>query len=299
MDVSPAPTAATEIAIVEQELVVVRITLPSQQGHPLAARKAPVTICRFNCRMRKEEFVTRILMFTGVVAFALSLAPPASAAPPARIAIIVPGQGEGPDTYRLLAQTLEVQGYQAQVLNLAGRDLVADAHAIAATVDTARARQPGSPLSLIGHSVGGLSARYYLKALGGSNHISNYVAIGTPQYGVAPQCPGNTARDTCFQSNFLQTLNDGTDTPGPTNYYAIRGEREYSDGRLDGGQCRLAAIPGVPGLNGRFDHGAEPYNPLVWSAVSSALTGGCPGAYITDPEYALTPESTTRSSFPN
>ncbi len=211
----------------------------------------------------------------------------------------MPGQGQSPETYQLLAQALGIQGFQTRVLGLAGTDLIGDAHDIASTVDGIRGRQPGSALSLIGHSVGGLSSRYYLKVLGGTEHVDNYVAIGTPQYGVAPGCSGDIARQVCMGSKFMQTLNAGRDTPGPTRYYAIRNEREYSDGRLDGAQCRLSAIPGVPGLNGRFDHGAAPYNPLVWAAVSSSLSGGCPGAFVTDPDGTLRPESTLRSTFPN
>lgn len=61
--------------------------------------------------------------------------------------------------------------------------------------------------------------------------------------------------------------------------YAIRSEREYSDGRLDGGQRSLAAIPGVPGLDGRFDHAAAPSNihGVVIGVLNTRGMYGCPG----------------------
>ena len=50
---------------------------------------------------------------------------------------------------------------------------------LGAAVD--RAKAGGGPVSLVGHSVGGLSARYYLKALGGAPKVTHYAAIGTAQ----------------------------------------------------------------------------------------------------------------------
>jgi hypothetical protein len=41
---------------------------------------------------------------------------------------------------------------------------------------------------LVGHSLGGLSVRYYIKILGGLPHVASYTAFGTPQHGNPDGC---------------------------------------------------------------------------------------------------------------
>jgi pimeloyl-ACP methyl ester carboxylesterase len=182
---------------------------------------------------------------------------------------------------------LRAQGYEPTIVDVPGTDLVADAHAIAHTVSAVGDRR----VALIGHSVGGLSARYYLKALGGSAVVDQYIAIGTAQYGIASKCIPGTEQYSCFDSDFFRTLNEGDDTPGPTRYNAIRSDSEYSDGRLDGGQCRVQ-VAGLPGLDWGPNHALEPMNPAVLGALSEQLAGGCPGSYVASQDNSFSAEST-------
>ncbi|MGV0359555.1 lipase family alpha/beta hydrolase [Corynebacterium mastitidis] len=199
-----------------------------------------------------------------------------------RVVFILPGQGVGALPYQPLAHALRGAGFDARPLDLAGTDLRADATTLAQEIDRVRAEDPEATVSLVGHSAGGISARHYLKNLGGAEHTAAYVALGSPQYSSPSTClqPG-TARDLCPGSGFLTQLNADDDTPGPTAYYALRSAQEWADGRLDGGQCRMAPIPHpFPPLGGGFHHSLEPLQHETAGAVIAALNGTCTGEYV-------------------
>lgn len=197
--------------------------------------------------------------------------------------VVVPGQTFGSMPYQPLKFALESSGYQVQVLDTEGIDLPADAQQIAGAVSRARAADPDGDVALVGHSVGGLSSRYYLKQLGGADQVARYVAIGTPQYGNPAACEQTgSARDVCPGSDFLGALNgSGVDTPGPTKYYSIRSSKEWVDGRLTGAQCRMTPVPSVTG-SGMYDHIIEPMDPRVLGQITAALSGQCDGRWTSE-----------------
>ncbi|MEV0359615.1 alpha/beta fold hydrolase [Nocardia sp. NPDC050697] len=232
------------------------------------------------------------ILFVGLTA-ALALFGTAGAghAEPARgVVVIVPGQYLGALPYQPLAAALRADGYEPVVLDLKGIDIAADAGAIDGAVAAVAAAHPGQPITLVGHSIGALSSRYYLRELGGIGTVARYVAIGAPQYGSPGACGQPAAPEACPGTPFMEQLNAGDDTPGATTYYAIRSEREWSDGRLDGGQCRLTPFPTLG--NGGIDHSLEPVLPAVLEQLRSALAGGCAGEYADEPDGAITAEST-------
>jgi triacylglycerol lipase len=64
-------------------------------------------------------------------------------------------------------------------------------------------------VDLVGHSMGGLSSRYYIKFLDGIDYIDDYVSLGTPQHGENKTECGKQG------VNILsQYLNEGDETPG-------------------------------------------------------------------------------------
>lgn len=209
-----------------------------------------------------------------------------------RVVLIVPGQAIGALPYQPMAAHLAAEGYRTRVLDLPGFDLRGDAHAIGAAVDEERMRHPGSKIALVGHSIGGVTSRYYLSRLGGHAHVADYVAIGTPQYGSPGACGRPVGADACPGTAFLQELNAGDDTPGDTRYYSVRNALEWVDGRLDGGQCRTTPIPALPGGDGGVEHAVEPIDPRVWETVRTALSGTCDGMFVDDPDGAFTAEET-------
>jgi triacylglycerol lipase len=81
-----------------------------------------------------------------------------------------------------------------------------------------------SKVDLIGHSMGGLSSRYYIRNLGGMYKVDDYVSLGTPQKGTYVAILGvltEGGREMIPGSSFLNALNSGDETPGSVRYTAI------------------------------------------------------------------------------
>ena len=83
-----------------------------------------------------------------------------------------------------------------------------------------------SKVDLIGHSMGGLSTRYYIRNLGGIYKVDDYVSLGTPQHGtwlaIIPLAYASIgALEMRPGSSFLNALNAGDETPGSVHYTAI------------------------------------------------------------------------------
>lgn len=230
------------------------------------------------------------LAVTAPAAAADSASEPAQ--PGQRIVMLIPGQQPSPGTSSLdqfddMAAQLAGEGYVVHPVGVNGLDLIADSSEIADAVDRATAGVEVESLAIVAHSYGGLSSRSYLKTLGGSDIVDTYIAIGTPQYGSPGGCvqlPG-FGFDGCPITPFIADLNAGDDTPGDTGYVSIRSDEELADGRLDGGQCRLAPIKDLV-------HAVEPADARVIDAVSGALSGECAGEFVDEADGAITLDKT-------
>ena len=169
--------------------------------------------------------------------------------------------------------TDEAQGRVVVTIQLPGQDNVANATAISNLV----AANGWSRFDLVGVSMGGLSARYYAKNLGGTAKIDAYVSLGTPQYGIWAACLLGQTRggQMCPTSSFLRSLNSGDDTPGSVRYMTLTSPADTtvpsSATRLDGGAC-FVSVPGVV-------HTAYEEDTNVFAAVVTAIDGGCPGTF--------------------
>jgi triacylglycerol lipase len=112
---------------------------------------------------------------------------------------------------RLLAFT-----YNSNTSNATIANQVRDA------VSSLRASTGATKVDVITHSMGGLSGRYYLRNLGGTTFVDDWVSLGGPNHGTntAYLCYPFSAgcRDMIPGSGFLNALNSGDETPGSTNY---------------------------------------------------------------------------------
>lgn len=138
--------------------------------------------------------------------------------------------------YEPLAARLAADGFRPFIYELPGLgfgDIPTSARDFADYVDQVRATTGASRVDLVGHSEGGIVARYYLKRLGGTGAVGRYVSLGSPHYGtyvaniVAFLGLGNCAGVVACQqmtigSDFLADLNAGDDTPGSVSYTTIR-----------------------------------------------------------------------------
>ncbi|MEU6645825.1 alpha/beta fold hydrolase [Saccharomonospora sp. NPDC046836] len=169
-----------------------------------------------------------------------------------------------------MASALEDAGHPAYTIDLPGQENVANAEAIGELVERVRDDHGGAKVSLVGHSMGGLSTRYYLAHLGGTESVLSYVSMGTAQHGYAPACllPPESGGQMCPDSAFLRELNSGDETPGDVRYTTLFSSLDESRAdRLDGAWC-VAEFPGV-------DHAEEPKSPVFIEAVQRVLDGRC------------------------
>jgi len=159
----------------------------------------------------------------------------ASAAPAKDPVIIVAGTLSPSFANEPLAARLRADGYQVWIYELPGLglgDIAQTSQPLGGLVDQVRAQTGAAKVDLIGHSQGGLVARYYVKSLGGSSKVDRVVSLGAPHYGTYVAnlvtffgfgtCAGVVA---CHQmsigSSFLNSLNAGPDVISPVKYTNI------------------------------------------------------------------------------
>lgn len=91
-------------------------------------------------------------------------------------------------------------------------------------VDGVLAATGASQADLVSHSMGGLNTRYWVKFLGGTGKVDDWVNLGGPNHGTtaASVCFWNVS---CFEmragSTFLSQLNSGDETPGVVQYTTV------------------------------------------------------------------------------
>ena len=92
---------------------------------------------------------------------------------------------------------------------------------VAARVNEIKAATGAAKVDIISHSMGGLSSRYYLKNLGGTANVDDWVSLAGPNHGTT-WAYGCFFFSPCNQmlpgSSFLNQLNSGDETPGAVNY---------------------------------------------------------------------------------
>ncbi len=92
---------------------------------------------------------------------------------------------------------------------------------VATRVNEIKAATGAAKVDIITHSMGGLSSRYYLKNLGGTASVDDWVSLGGPNHGTtwAYGCFFiNPCNEMIPGSSFLNQLNSGDETPGAVNY---------------------------------------------------------------------------------
>jgi triacylglycerol lipase len=188
-------------------------------------------------RLRRILAATTVVLSLGLVGIATSA--PTSAAPANDPVIIVAGTGaaQGPASifYAPMAARLRANGYTPYIFGLPGSglgDIAATSQALNAFADQVRAQTGAARVDLVGHSQGGLVARYYVRNLGGAAEVDSLISLGAPHYGTAVanvarflglgSCLGVVACNQMARgSSFLNSLNAGDDTIGNVRYTNI------------------------------------------------------------------------------
>ncbi|WP_113703099.1 esterase/lipase family protein [Nonomuraea lactucae] len=218
----------------------------------------------------RREWVRALPIAVVTLLAGLHAGPPAHAARREPV-ILVHGWNGEPGQFARMKAALKRAGHPAYAIDLPGEENIANAEAIAKLVARVRRKHGGGKISIVGHSMGGLSARHYLKFLGGAGETRSYVSMGTGQRGYAPACllPSEQGGQMCPTGGFIRRLNSGDPTPGPVRYTLLASSLdETRDDTIDGVWCG-AEFAGVR-------HADEPRTRVFIDAVLSALDGRCP-----------------------
>jgi triacylglycerol lipase len=150
------------------------------------------------------------------------------------------------------------------------------AGAVADTVAAIRQETGAVRVDLVGHSMGGLAARHYIKFLNGLASVGTYVDIGTPNFGqpLGVFCglfwPG--CRDISPNSPFLRQLNQPPEVPPGLPAYHLYSENEGSERDQLPGAVNASVQQFCPGRH--VIHRNEPRDGAFQELIISALSGG-------------------------
>jgi triacylglycerol lipase len=216
----------------------------------------------------------RFVALVFAVALVGAGAVPVMAADPPDPILLVHGYRGDPSTWADMIANFADVGRTAVAIDLSSEDNVVNSRAIQAFI-VAKGWQH---VDIVAQSMGGLSARQYIKFLKPSV-VDTYVSLGTPQYGITAACllPSWYGGQMCPSSSFLRNLNKGDDTPGKvywtTIYSATDGIVPNASSRLDGGACFVFENPGV-------GHNEMDNDPTIFQHVLAAVDRTCVGTFV-------------------
>ncbi len=187
--------------------------------------------------------------------------------------LLVHGWRGSPSTWADMIARFKAAGRTAVAIDLPSEDNVKNAAAIRDFIDA----RGWNRVDLVGQSMGGLSARYFVKLFASPAVIDTYVSLGTPQYGIYSACvlPGSYGGQMCPWNGFIGQVNRDDDTPGSTFWTTIFSTTDgfvpTSSSRLDGGACHIQ-VSGV-GHN-EMDNDAG-----IFTDVLAAVDRSCRGTF--------------------
>lgn len=194
------------------------------------------------------------------------------------------GKGEDMDT---LGRYLAERGWKPKSVSLVSEDwdMARLADQVGVYVEALCHESGQSKIDVVGYSIGGIAARYYIKNHQGDRRITRLVTLSSPHHGMAYAALGpwiTVAHQLTPGGEFLKTLNQPDETPGDVTYTCIWSTGDYTQilpfgsGRLNGAfNVRTSKTP----------HPRMASDPKLFPAVAEGLSVA-PGA-VPGPERTL------------
>ncbi|MBW6510972.1 MAG: alpha/beta fold hydrolase [Desulfuromonadaceae bacterium] len=170
---------------------------------------------------------------------------------------------------------LRLCGFKSvHVINLPPwRDIETLTEQVSRKVDRLRLSHDVDKVHLVGHSMGGIIARNYIRLRGGSSRVARCVLLGAPNSGsrMIPFAVTRLARTIMPGSTFLQRLNQSPPAAETvvTNIYS-----QHDNLVLPPTNARLATATEVPLVG--VGHNTLLFHPRALNAVVAALRGQTP-----------------------
>ena len=143
---------------------------------------------------------------------------------PKPIILFVHGWNANATTWTTMVGRFKKDGWQASELATFSYNTAASnattAAIIRGKVDSIQLATGGSQVAIVTHSMGALSARYYVRNLGGDGKVSSLVTLGGTNHGTqtAIFCFQTSCQEMVPNSSFLTALNATDETWGTPRY---------------------------------------------------------------------------------
>ena len=246
-------------------------------------------------------------MFCGTaraVEYPVVPAPPPGANPPActpsalhpNPVILLHGTTEDMfQTFLTMSPALAQQGYCVYALNFGNRGTQTLEESIAQIsdfVDQVRRATGAQKVSFVGHSQGGMLARYYV-FLHGGGHVEDVIGLSPDNHGTTNplvlfggeylNCPG--CLEQVAGSPFMAQLNAGDETPTAVDYTVVETSNDelvtpYQSAFLDPASDPPSRLTNIllqdECPNDAVEHMGMPFDPAVQAIVANALARSGP-----------------------
>lgn len=172
--------------------------------------------------------LTRITALAAVAAASVLFPTAASAAPAHNPVVFVHGWSGSDSNWTEMIDDFRSDGWTDDELHAWQYDWaqsnVAIAEQLASEVEQVLDSTGADAVDIVTHSMGGLSSRYFLKVLGGTAQVDDWVSIGGPNHGTsaAYACWTTSCYEMRYESEFLTDLNAGDETPSGADYGTFR-----------------------------------------------------------------------------
>ena len=175
---------------------------------------------------RMRRISTALFAVTASLLLSLSLSSSPAQAATHNPIVFVHGLSSSSSSWDDWVADFEADGYSASELDAWSyswsQSNVTTAQQLATEIKSVLARTGASKVDLVVHSMGALSSRYYLKNLGGTAYVDDFVSTAGVNHGTTTASWCAWLYTSCSEmytgSSFLTSLNSGDETPGSVVY---------------------------------------------------------------------------------
>ena len=191
--------------------------------------------------------------------------------------VLLHGFIDNRSVFVLLRRTLAQHGrHQVESLNYSPLtcDIRTAAELLGRHMEEICERTGSSQMDIVGHSLGGLIARYYVQRLGGDLRVRTLVTLGTPHSGTARRPAGKRAPDRAPDAPRLADLIEELRRPAPGCRTRFMSFWSDLDQVMDPLETACVDHPDLTAQNVRVSgigHLALPVHPAVATAIRQAL----------------------------
>ncbi|MGW0585596.1 esterase/lipase family protein [Streptomyces sp. NPDC002920] len=176
----------------------------------------------------KRRIAAALSAVVSSLLLSLSLSAPTAHAATHNPIVFVHGISSDSGSWDDWVADFKADGYTATELDASSyswsQSNVTTASQLATKITSVLARTGASKVDLVVHSMGALSSRYYLKNLGGTAYVDDFVSVAGTNHGTSVASLCSWLYTSCAEmttgSSFLTALNSGDETPGSVNYAA-------------------------------------------------------------------------------